>query len=77
MTDDTSLATIQREIGRAKSVHSELAGLLSHLDCLLQQRIDEEGPCPIRRESFSDPMRTPCNHVFCDQCITPWLSPAQ
>lgn len=34
----------------------------------------EELVCSICRGVFYDPVKCPCNHVFCRPCITPWLS---
>jgi hypothetical protein len=43
---------------------------------LVDDRFDailKEEPCSICMESFSHPILTPCHHVFCLQCIVPWL----
>jgi hypothetical protein len=29
--------------------------------------------CIICRRPFKDPIRTPCNHIFCRECITKWV----
>ena len=34
--------------------------------------IDDE--CPICFENFEDASKTPCNHIFCKECIMDWLS---
>lgn len=36
---------------------------------------DLEDGCPFcMEEKFADPVSTPCGHVFCRECITPWVS---
>lgn len=29
--------------------------------------------CPMCLESFDDPVKTPCEHIFCRGCVAPWL----
>lgn len=34
---------------------------------------DEELVCSVCRGVFCDPVQSPCNHVFCRNCLTKWL----
>lgn len=37
--------------------------------------VTSEEPCPIcLTEPMASPVKTPCNHVFCRECITQWLN---
>ena len=37
------------------------------------QSILTDEQCSVCMESFSNPILTPCHHVFCFQCIVPWF----
>lgn len=37
-------------------------------------RVDPNLICSVCREVFENPVRTPCGHVFCRQCVSEWLS---
>lgn len=36
--------------------------------------VDEELQCSICSMVFENPVQTPCEHAFCNECITTWLS---
>lgn len=43
---------------------------------LLVGEIDDQFRCSICGMILENPMVTPCNHVFCDECIGRWLNVA-
>lgn len=32
-----------------------------------------EKECSICQDEFKEPIRLPCNHIYCEQCISEWL----
>lgn len=36
--------------------------------------VDEELYCPICRRVLEEPMQSPCDHLFCRECIHGWLA---
>ena len=36
--------------------------------------IDEEFHCSICKMILKDPIQSPCEHLFCDECIKGWLA---
>lgn len=36
--------------------------------------IDEEFHCSVCAMVFENPVQTPCEHLFCNECIKLWLS---
>lgn len=47
-------------------------GLKSIPEAELANHTDEQA-CPICHCDFDRPVKTPCGHVYCDECIRPWL----
>lgn len=37
-------------------------------------KVEEEFQCSICSMVFENPVETPCDHAFCKDCITRWLS---
>lgn len=35
--------------------------------------LEGQGECSICREPLTMPVKTPCNHIFCTECLTNWL----
>ena len=80
MASNDLIASLQRELAAAKSLQdtivTNVAAVQSHLsraDILIQQIADNEEGCPICHEPIDKPTKTPCNHVFCEHCITRWI----
>ena len=39
-----------------------------------KDNIEKEIVCTICTEVVNDPVQTPCEHLFCKECITRWLT---
>lgn len=37
-------------------------------------KIDEEFQCAICTEILENPVQSPCEHIFCNECIKGWLA---
>ena len=81
MANNELLAALQSDLTAVKAIQAtitndiaEMKSRLTHADVVLQQLIKQGDDCPICHEKLVDPTESPCNHVFCHQCITNWLS---
>ena len=43
-------------------------------DYVNESSIDDELKCSICKEPFQDPVNTPCDHTFCENCIEQWIN---
>lgn len=82
MSSEDLLEAVQRELVSAQTLQTiirtnvrNLDSKFQHLNDLVQKLVDQADGCPICRQPFIQPMKSPCLHVFCRQCITEWLSP--
>ena len=70
---ETQLATIKAKTSRFQQF-TKCPGDVSIAMAEEEAFDDLDGECPICMECpYDDPLQTPCNHIFCRECIVDWL----